>query len=269
MEKVHRSSRRRASLALAGVLLCLAAGAAASPALAANTQLKEEFAPFLDCPTATANTCVASETTGGEFQMGYKQVPIDKPIELQGGLTFTSLQLIPARDGDTLIGPPLTVPGGLIGIEGLGGEVTATAMIAGPATGIQVDQFYLVEGGGVAVVLPLKIKLDNPLLGEECWIGSDSEPVVLHLTVAKKGTLESVGKKKITKVSGATLVDESFAVPAATGCGDPSWLITPLVNLISGLPSPAGHNKAVMIGSFEQTAVKWALRYAKPPKERK
>ena len=42
-----------------------------------------------------------------------------------------------------------------------------------------------------------------------------------------------------------------------------------LVNLLAGLPSGAGHNKAVMSGDFEQTAVKWALKYAKPPKEKK
>jgi hypothetical protein len=257
---------------VACALLCLAGivGPAAAPA--ASTQLKEEFAPFLDCPTATATVCTVAQTTSGEFHMGSKQVPIDKTITLQGGLAFSSLQdqhLIPARDGNTLSSPPLTVPGGLVGILGLGGEVTATAYIAGPATGIEVNQYFLAEGGGTAVVLPLKIKLDNPTLGEECWIGSDESPVVLHLVDADKGKLTTIAKGKITKISGNSLVDETFAVPAATGCGSPAFLITPLVNLLSGLPSPAGHNKAVMSGSFEQAAVKWVLKYAKPPKEKK
>ncbi|MCW3033457.1 MAG: putative secreted protein [Solirubrobacterales bacterium] len=253
------------------MLLCALLGAGAGSALAANSQLKEEFAEFLDCPEATAGVCTVAHTTSGEFKMGTKDVPIEKPITLQGGLAFSSLQaqpLIPARDGNTLISPPQKVPGGLLGIgliEGIGGEVTATATIAGPATGIQVNQYFLAEGGGIAVVLPLKIKLDNPLLGGECLIGSDSEPVVLHLTTTKMGTIGNLAKGKITKISNVTLEDTAFAVPAAKNCG----ISTVLVNLLAGLPSGAGHNKAVMIGDFEQTLVQYALKYAKPPKEKK
>jgi hypothetical protein len=247
------------------------AAVAAPAASAVNAQLKEEFAPFLDCPTATATVCTAAQTTSGEFKMGSKDVPIEQAIALQGGLPISSLQdqqFIPARDGNTLISPAQKVPGGLLGIgllEGIGGEVQATATLAGPATGIVVNQYFLAEGGGTAVVLPLKIKLDNPLLGSECLIGSDSEPVVLHLVDADKGTLTDIAKGKITKISGNSLEDHSFAVPAAKNCG----LSTVLVNLLAGLPSSAGHNKAVMNGSFEQTAAAWAQKYVVGPQEKK
>jgi hypothetical protein len=259
-------------LALSTILLAIVALCApAAPAALANSQLKEEFAEFLDCPEATAGVCAVSHITSGEFKMGSKDVPIEKPIVLQGGLQFNSVNaqpLIPARDGDTLSSPPQKVPGGLLGIgllEGIGGEVTATATIAGPPSGVEVNQYFLLEGGGTAVTLPLKIKLDNPLLGGECSIGSDSEPVVLHLQTTKKGTVSNPGRKKITEVSGITLEDTRFAVPAAKNCG----LSTVLVNLLAGLPSGAGHNKAVMSGDFEQTLVQYALKYAKPPKEKK
>jgi hypothetical protein len=257
-------------LIAAAAVLCLSAFAAPQ-AQAVNTQLKEEFAKFLDCPTATAGVCAVAHTTSGEFKMGLKNVPIEKTITLQGGLPINSLSdqhLIPARDGNTLISPPQKVPGGLLGvglIEGIGGEVTATATIAGSASDIVINQYFLAEGGeGVAVVLPLKIKLDNPLLGDECMIGSDASPVVLHLHTTKVGTLTTPGKKKIVEVDGVTLEDKTFAVPAAKDCG----LSTVLVNLLAGLPSGSGNNKAVMSGDFEQTAVKWALKYAKPPKEK-
>jgi hypothetical protein len=264
---------RRASslLALLAVgVLCAALGASAAPALA-NSQIKEEYAEFQDCPTTTAGVCTVAHTTSGEFKMGTKDVPIENPITLQGGLPFNSLNtqhLIPARDGNTLISPPQKVPGGLLGIgllEGIGGEVTATASLAGPATGIEVNQYRLLEGGGTAVTLPLKVKLDNPLLGSECLIGSDSEPVVLHLETVDKGTISNPGKKKITKISGITLEDDTFAVPAAKNCG----ISTVLVNLLSGLPSGAGRNRAVMTGDFEETLVQYALKWAKPPKEKK
>ena len=38
---------------------------------------------------------------------------------------------------------------------------------------------------GAAVTLPLKVKLSNEMLGEECYIGSDAEPIVLHLTTGE------------------------------------------------------------------------------------
>jgi len=271
------------------VLSCLAVGLfGAAAAQAANTQLKEEFAPFLDCPLATAGECTVAETTGGEFKMGTKTVPISKTITLQGGLAFNSLStqpLIGARDGNTLSSTVLKVPGGLTGIELIGGELTATAEIAGSPSDIKINQFFLAEGGGIAVTLPLKIRLGNPVLGNECYIGSNAHPIVLNLTdgttsppppakpiSGSKGTLEVIGKKKITRISGNKLVDNSFAVPAATGCGTNALLvplITGLVNLDAGLPSAAGHNLAVMSGSFEQTLEIYAAKYAKPPKEKK
>ncbi len=172
MRKRRRSTpsvpRRPLRALAAAALLCALLGSIAPGALAIKPEVKEEFAPFLDCPTATAGQCAYSETTAGEFVMGNKHVPIAKPIVLQGGLeqkTGRPLPLIPARDGNTLTSPPQKVPGGLLGIgllEGIGGEVTATATIAGPATGVLVNQLSLIEGGGVAVQLPLKIKLDNP-----------------------------------------------------------------------------------------------------------
>lgn len=269
--RTRRAPRRRIAMLGSAALLCALMATGASPAFAVSQKLKEEYAPFLDCPTATAKYCVYSEVTGGEFKMGNKQVPIEKPIVLQGGLEKENAapqSLIPARDGDTLISPPQKVPGGLLGIgllEGITGEVTATATLAGPATNVKVNQFYLIEGGGMAVELPLKIKLDNPLLGDNCSIGSETEPVVLHLATSVKGTVTDLDKNRIVKVNGVTLEDNTFPVPAAKDCG----LSTPLVNLLAGLPAPAGSNKAVMIGSFEQSAVEWVLKYDKQPKEKK
>ena len=267
----RRIAARVKMLASAAALVCAAALLVAPPAPAVNTQLKEEFAEFLDCPETTAAFCVVAHTTGGEFKMGNKDVPIEHPITLQGGMPFffSLTNLIPARDGNTLISPPQKVPGGLLGIgllEGIGGEVTATASLAAPASDILVDQVKVAQGGeGTAVQLPLQIKLDNPLLGDECMIGSEAEPVMLHLENVKPGTETLIGKKKIVKLSDVVLEDHTFAVPAAKNCG----LSTTLVNLLAGLPSPAGKNKAVMIGDFEQTFVKWAQKYAKPPKEKR
>lgn len=282
-----QAARRALALMSTLALACVAITAMSASAAFAGSKLKEEFAPFIDCPTSVAGACTVGQTTGGEFKLGFKVVPITKTITLQGGLPHISLQteaLIAARDGNTLSKTPLTLPGGLTGIEGLGGEVTATAEVAGPVSGILVNQFFLAEGMQTAVVLPLKIKLSNPILGEDCYIGSDTEPVVLHLTdgttsppfpnhpiSGSKGTLEDIAHNKIITIKGNTLVDNSFAAPAATGCG--TGLLAPvintLVNLDAGLPSGAGHNTAIMSGSFELTQAAYAAKYAKPPKEKK
>ena len=92
--------------------------------------------PFADCPVYVKHVahCVVATTTSGEFKLANKTVPITKPIVLQGGIIEGSHVLVPAANGNTLSRTPLTVPGGLTGIEGLplGGEVIAVTELAGP-----------------------------------------------------------------------------------------------------------------------------------------
>jgi hypothetical protein len=252
------SQIRRSRLALpgAGLLAALATLAAAAPAQAG---LQQEFAVFADCPVNVPNviTCVYSKVTGGEFTLGSKTVAITKPVILQGGISSATPDLVPAADGDTLSRTPLTVPGGLVGVDGLGGEVTATAELAGP---VVLNGANLLTRSGTAVTLPLKVKLENPVLGESCYVGSESEPVEPHLTTGttsppspNKPISGSVGK--ITFSAGedisslpSTLVDNAFSVPGANGCGAVPLVTDPLVDASAGVPAAAGHNTAIMSG---------------------
>src|ERR1700760_787616 len=164
--------------ALAVIAAAFAALAAAGPAAAIKEPIvKEDFAPFADCPTESSAVCIVSNTTGGEFKLGSKTGPIPEGtvIKLQGGLpleSYAGQTLIAPPDGKMLSENPLTVPGGLTGIAGLGGEVTAPAELAGP---IEVNRGDLAIPARPAVTLPLKVKLDNPVLGESCSIGSNPE----------------------------------------------------------------------------------------------
>jgi hypothetical protein len=262
-------STRRARSVLASALATLTAGvllAGASPALAG---LPHEFAAFDDCPVDTPGVvgCVVSYTTSGEFHLGNKTVPINKTITLQGGLSESSSNLVPAADGNTLSHTPLQLPGGLIGVELLPPltEVNATAELAGPVA-MNLGNFF--ARTGPAVSLPLKVKLDNPSLGNACYIGSNSSPVEPNLTTGttsppspgkpiagSPGTIEYGGAGTIVIVSGATLVDNTFAVPGASGCGGLlSLLIDPSVDLIAGLPAGAGHNTAILNSTFENVS---------------
>ncbi len=261
------SRARRTVSACLGGLLALAI--AAAPAAQAKPAPNPEFEPFADCPVAVKHVahCLVATTTSGEFQLGKKTVPINKPIVVQGGIIEGSHVLVPAADGNTLSPTPLTVPGGLTEIEGLplGGEVTAATELAGP---VEVFEENLAEGRGPSVKLPVKVKLENPLLGEECYVGSDTEPIVLQLTTGttkppsgtapitgNPGTVSLNSTQTIITVSGASLVDNTFTAPAASGCG--GALLSPVLDtaldLQVGLPAAAGASEAVLTGSLSET----------------
>ena len=60
--------------------------------------------------------------------------------------------------------------------------MTATVELAGPATAIKLNAENLITQSGTAIQMPVKVKLDNRLLGSNCYIGSNSSPMVLNLT---------------------------------------------------------------------------------------
>jgi hypothetical protein len=102
--------------------------------------------------------------------------------------------------------------------------------------------------------LPVKIHLQNRLLGNRCYIGSDAEPIIIQPenTTAPtvkgeefdgNGTPDPNGP--LTKIQLAdTQGSSSFAVPAATGCGFMGIFDEAIDNHMS-LPSAAGKNSLV------------------------
>jgi len=281
--------------ALASILLTLAAG---SSAFAAEHHPKGDFAGFADCPLSDGalSDCVLAHTTSGEFVVGRKTVPISRPITLQGGFTVNEateqLEFVGAEDGNTLSKTPQSVPGGLAGLvnckaisnffervaceltfeNGLTG-VTATAELARPAGSIGLSTENLLFGEGVALSLPLKIKLSNPFLGGGCYIGSSTHPVIVEFTTGttsppapnkpitgSPGETEFKDKATLVVIKHNSLVNNSFAAPAVEGCGGIfSFLIDPLVDAQLGLPAAAGHNTAILNGTLE-TAQAQAVR---------
>lgn len=272
-----RTARRTAVVAAGTAAFAMtAASAGAAPTGA--------FADFAQCPTGDPDVvqCIISDTTSGTIKLGNQEVPINKLIRLQGGLkydpdTFES-EFVPAANGNTLSRTALNVPGGLAGItvpsqvpwpvRGLleaaintVNGVTATAELVGPV-GFSFNN--LINADGVAVNLPLRIKLDNPFLGNNCYIGSASNPVRFRLTAGtttppagtapitgSPGVLGTTGPDGlITSVTGQSLVDNTFSVPKATGCGGAfGLLINPIVDLKVGLPAAAGKSTARLTGN--------------------
>jgi hypothetical protein len=224
--------------------------------------IDHELAVFSDCPTSVPGVdgCAYSTITGGEFKLGSKAVPIVHPLTLQGGLKEGTKELTPAADGNTLSKTPETIPGGLVGIGLPGEEITATAELAGP---VFLNTTALLQGGP-SVQLPLKVKLDNVLLGATCYVGTEAEPISLTLTTGttsppppntpisgKTGKLSFAAAGNITRVTGTVVVANEFAAPGSSGCG-PLGIEDPVVNLAAGLPAAAGTNSVVQETEFLQ-----------------
>jgi hypothetical protein len=259
----------------------------ASQALASSHHPTGEFAQFAECPLSHPSLafCIYSESNGGFFQIGKKTVPLKNPVVLQGGLEESGEEAIfvAAENGETLSKTPQVVPGGLLGVvapswwptylknlfnetinNGFTG-VTATVELAAPASSIKLSPGNLIAEEGDALVLPVKIKLSNPFLGSNCYIGSNTNPVVINFTTGETsppppnepisgaaGTLTANEDFTLLTLSGGRLVNNSFAAPKAKGCGGLfSFFIDPFVDSLIGLPSPAGTNTAILEGKIQ------------------
>jgi hypothetical protein len=274
-------------LILAVVVVCAMLVPASSASAAPPHHPTGLFANMGYCPLGNPNTelCIYAKTTSGSFVLGKKTVPIVNPVTLQGGSTLNretfGTTWINAEGGETLSKTPQPVPGGLTGIvapawwpqvlkdlfnetinNGFTG-VTATVELAGP---VQFSLLSLLTAEGAAITLPVKVKLGNPFLGSNCYLGSNSSPIQIPLTLGttsppppntpitgSKGELFVTENGDYIKSSGNRLVNNSFAAPGASGCGGIlfSWAVNPLVNSIVGVPSPAGTNTAILEGTTE------------------
>ena len=294
------SVRRRTLLIATALMAPLLSLALAAPALAKAPT--GDFAVFSQCPrfTAEVDRCIYAQTIGGEVTIGSSSVPInaDKKHEiiLQGGTIFHEAtgkeSFVGALNGETLSKTPQTVPGGLAGLikcneisepvarltcelvfqNGLTG-VTATTELAKPASEIGINTNNLVNEEGTALSLPVKVKLDNPLLGSACYVGSSSSPVTLNLTSGttsppepnkpisgKVGTLRFADKFNFVEITENTLVDNAFAAPAATGCGGLlAPVLDPVIDAKLGLPSPSGKNTAVQKNTLREATAKGVI----------
>ena len=124
--------------------------------------------------------------------------------------------------------------------------------LARPATEININSENAVFEKGTALTLPVRVHLENPLLGKDCYIGSTADPMMLALTT---GTTEpSLPNHPISGHAGEVVYNEEFtlitttdhisvgndfSVPAATGCGGyAASFVDPLINGKIRLPLP-------------------------------
>jgi hypothetical protein len=270
------------TVAMAASLGCLSVSSAMA-------EPKGEYSVFKECPvhaTPRISSCLVSRVEKGQITIGKQEVPIVNTQTLQGGFinnigettqTFVAA-LTPAN---TLSKTPQPVPGGLAGLvecdkitgsgfweviergscellfENAVTGVNATTELSGPPSSIGLDELNILTEKETGLSLPIKVKLENPLLGDECYLG----PITLALTSGKSGTLTGSpgeigerGEGGILVLKNNRLVSSTFTAPTVTGCGEFfSFILDPIIDAKIGLPSETG-NTAVLIGTVEQAS---------------
>jgi hypothetical protein len=103
---------------------------------------------------------------------------------------------------------------------------------------------------GTAFELPIKLHLEGAGLGPACYIGSDSEPVVLAPEAVSEPSSFQFGMDpngfnvRLLGIGGVNLEDTSFSVPGASGCG--AGALDAPINALMGLPAAPGSSKALL-----------------------
>lgn len=112
---------------------------------------------------------------------------------------------------------------------------------------------FELSSGQVPVNLrvPLKIHIGGPQLGPDCYIGSDSAPIVTSPQIVSAPLGFSVARDPngyqtlVTSISDFDIEDASFAIPGAEGCGE-NGNLNGLVDEIAGLPAPSGSSRLLL-----------------------
>jgi hypothetical protein len=294
---VHLMGVRRRTLVIVVALMAPLTGLGiASPAVAKEPT--GDYAIFRQCPRFApgVNLCLYSQITGGEMALDKLTVPIVNTVTFQGGLVEEeqppfAVTFVAALNGETLSPTPEEVPGGLPSlidcneIKGKGflkrawrreckevfensrlTVVNATTELARPASEIYINKSNEESTEGTALTMPVRVHLENPLLGRKCYIGSSDDPIMFNFTTGMTsppppnkpisgafGLIRIKDEFEFAEVTGHVQVDNTFSAPEARGCGGPfSFLIDPLINGKIGLPSPAGYNTIIHSGYADE-----------------
>jgi hypothetical protein len=254
------------------------------------------YAPFTNCPLnnpamhevlpLTDNggglaACIAGNATTGSITIGNITTSVVQPVNVQFGffipphdINFSPPPAVPPLAGPSAIlttkPDPLPVtltqalgcPSNDATVENLcqqaqtrGGiynKVSALAQEAGPITGFNVFNW----------TQPVKFHLINPLLGSNCYIGSDDDPVVTHPSLSLGpggGIFEEVDPAPtvhpdtfVLGITGASASDSTFSAPGVIGCGPggvANVAVDEAIDATSGLPAASG-NSLTLNGTF-------------------
>jgi len=188
-------------------------------------------------PESVEEGCIDIQARSGNFSIKGFNVPLHESLEIRGTIRTDTepMRFIPPLFTNGFFARPEPVPGGLLGIEWIpGNSVLAITELAGSSSDIRINAIP------PTIRMPIKVRLVNLLLGMDCHIGNNSNPVWLTLATTRFGTVSQT-ERGIT-IFGNVNGESTFAVPGATECGLGLGLINSLVNARLQLPSSSGNN---------------------------
>jgi len=256
------------------------------------------YSSFTNCPlnnplmhesgqiSATNSTgfaaCVAGLATGGSIKIGNLTTTVTQRVNVQFGFAWTAgitnypLPAYPPLAGTSAIlsTKPDLIPGSLTTALGCSTATDPTILkmcqTAQAKGGVYNQVFALAQEAGnlsnfnlLSWTQPVKFQLVNPLLGNNCYIGTDSNPVVLNPSLSvlpggkffiKQDPVPSVHPDTfVLGIKGAAATDTTFSAPVVIGCG-PGGVADVNVDLaldaFAGLPSASGNNTLSLTGNF-------------------
>lgn len=253
------------------------------------------YAPFINCPLNNPMmhevmdtngggfaACTAGLATGGSIKIGNIITPVVENVDVQFGFFIPpgDTNFFPAPAVPPLAGTPailstkpdplpetltqaLGCPSSNTTVENLcqqaqakGGQYNQVSALAQEAG--QISNFNLLSW-----TQPVKFHLINPLLGSNCYIGSDELPIVLNpsLSLGPGGSLQQENDPVpavhpdtfVLALTGAVASDSTFSAPGVTGCGPggvANVAVDDALNASSGLPAASGTNSLTLTGNF-------------------
>ncbi|WP_327091279.1 hypothetical protein OIE66_11740 [Nonomuraea sp. NBC_01738] len=245
---------KRLTAVLAGLVMMATPAVMASPAHAEDIPTFD----FVDCPDLPDLadprywTCNVIIINSGKFVLGKFDQNIDKPMKITYATGLDPATRTQVTKFGRLRAERMLVRPGIFG------DPILTAVYAEPQ---YAGSFDVVPGP--IWKMSLKVRIINPVLGSSCRLGSDSNAIKLNLIMGTTNppppNVPITGQKAVLvstnpPVQKATIVDNAFAVPGASGCGLNWGLFNAVVNSQSGTPAAAGRNTAIFnqYGSFKK-----------------
>jgi len=230
--------------------------------------------------------CTAADVTSGMLKIGNITTTVVQPVNVQfgffsapnaapGGDNNTAIAVLPPRSGLSamVVTKPDLVPQSLttaLGCPSSNPTVEKLCQEAQHRGGRFQQVFGLAQEAGqltnfalLSWTQRLKVHLINPLLGKNCSIGTDQNPIVVNpqLSVGPGGGLTTTNDPnpikhpdtQVITITNAIASDSTFSAPAVTGCG-PGGLadiaVDEALDTSAGLPAASGTNNITLNGTF-------------------
>ncbi len=257
------------------------------------------YKPFTNCPLNNpvmhevmdtngggVAVCTAGLATSGSITIGTITTPVVQSVDVQFGWFIPpgDTSFFPAPTVSPLAGPsailstkPDLIPQSLttaLGCPSSNATVENICQQAQTRGGVYNQVFALAQEAGPITnfnlfrwTQPVKFKLINPLLGNNCYIGSNDSPVVLNPQLSgNPGTQLLFEPDPAPTVHPDTFVlalldvnagDSTFSAPGVLGCGPGGVANVAVDNALdagTGLPAASGTNSLTLTGNFQLAA---------------